>query len=98
MHNNSEARQQMFDLIEQWKQSSLSQKSFCEEHSLRYHTFYYWLKCYRRQHADNNNNSFVKLNIDAPSSSYAAEIYFPNGVRVIFHEPVNSSYLKTMVG
>ena len=31
MRNNSEARRQMFEMIDQWKQSGLSQKSFCEK-------------------------------------------------------------------
>jgi len=53
----------MFEMIEQWKQSGLSQNAFCEQQSIRFHKFYYWYKCYRRQHEmmDNKSERFVKL-------------------------------------
>jgi transposase-like protein len=41
MRNNPEVRQQMFQIIEQWKQSGLSQNAFCEQQSIRFHKFYY---------------------------------------------------------
>jgi len=99
MRNSPEIRQQMFEMVEQWKQSSLSQNEFCEQQSIRFHKFYYWFKCYRRQHdmVDNNSVGFVKLKIEKPSIASSVEIYFPGGVRVLFHEPVSSNYLKTLI-
>ena len=99
MRNNPEVRQQMFQIIEQWKQSGLSQNAFCEQQSMRFHKFYYWYKCYRRVNdiADENNRGFVKLKIEKPVLSSSVEIHFPGGVRVLFHEPVSSNYLKTLI-
>ena len=51
MRSPPEVREQMFTMIEQWQRSGLTQKAFCEQQSIRYHTFYYWYKCYREQHA-----------------------------------------------
>ena len=99
MRNNPEVRHQMFQLIEQWKQSGLSQNAFCEQHSMRFHKFYYWYKCYRRVNEipDEDNRGFVKLKIEKTLSASSVEIHFPGGVRVLFHEPVSSNYLKTLI-
>ena len=99
MRHNPEVRQQMFQIIEQWKQSGLSQNAFCEQQSMRFHKFYYWYKCYRNQHEaiDNNSGHFVKLKIEKSPVARSVEIHFPGGVRVVFHELVSSNYLKTLI-
>lgn len=99
MRNDPQVRQQMFELIEQWKQSGISQNAFCEQQSIRFHKFYYWYKCYRKDNgiSDENNGGFVKLKIEKPHVAPLVEIHFPGGVRVLFHEPVNSNYLKTLI-
>ncbi len=91
------AREHMFALIEQWRQSGLSQKAFCGQQSIRYYVFHYWYKRYREHHMEKqSDNSFVKLQIAKPSPG-AVEINYPGGIRIIFHEPVSSSYLKSLV-
>jgi hypothetical protein len=98
------ARQQMFKLIEQWQQSKLTQKQFCGQQSIKYHVFHYWYNRYRQEHpitigsgVDNNSSSFVKLQIAKPVTAVAVEIHFPGGIRLFFHEPVNSNYLKALI-
>jgi hypothetical protein len=99
MRNNPEVRQQMFQIIEQWKQSGLSQNAFCEQQSIRFHKFYYWYKCYRQQDdvCEDNRPGFVKLKIEKPAVASSVEIHFPGGVRVLFHQPVSSNYLKAVI-
>lgn len=99
MRNQPEVREQMFKLIEQWQQSSLTQNAFCQQQSIRYHVFHYWYKRYREQQIVTNNNgsSFVKLQIAKPVSSGSVEVYYPGGTRIIFHEPVSSNYLKSLI-
>ncbi len=94
-----EVRQQMFSLIAQWQQSNLTQKEYCEQQSIRYHVFHYWYKRYRQQQAgnDNNNSSFVKLQIAKPVTGSAVEIHFPGGIQLFFREPVSSNYLKALI-
>ena len=99
MRNNPEVRRQMFDMIEQWQQSGLSKKAYCEQQSVKHHTFYYWFKYYRQQHPDveNTPSAFVKLQIEKSPVPSWVEIHFPGGIRLIFHEPVSSNYLKALI-
>ena len=99
MHLSSGQRQQMFKLIEQWRTSGLAQKAFCEQQSIRYYVFHYWYKRYRMQQSGlpDNAGSFVKLQVAKPSPGGSIEINYPGGIRLIFHEPVSSSYLKALV-
>lgn len=94
-----EGRQQKFAMIEQWRGSGLTQKTFCEQQSIRYYVFHYWYKRYRLQQvsAENNTGSFVKLQVAKSSPGGAVEINYPGGIRILFHEPVSSSYLKALV-
>ena len=94
-----EVRQQMFKLIQQWQQSGFSQKAYCKEQSIKYHVFHYWYKRYRQEHTDvdNNNSSFVKLQIAKPVAPAAVEVHYPGGIRLFFHEPVSSNYLKALI-
>jgi hypothetical protein len=98
MRNNSEVQQQMFEVIERWKQSGLSQKSFCEKKSIKFYTFYYWYKRYRQQSQGSDSKpDFVKLKIKKTAAPTSVEIYFPDGVRLFFHQPVTPEYLKTLI-
>lgn len=98
MRNNSEVRQQKFEMIERWQQSGISQKSFCEKESIRFHSFYYWYKRYRQQDQRSDSKStFVKLNLEKPVTTASVEIYFPGGARLFFHEPVSPVYLKALL-
>ncbi len=99
MRQPPEVRQQMFALIEQWLTSGLTQKAFCEQHSIRYYVFHYWYKRYRMQQSgmQDNATSFVKLQVAKPSHAGSVEINFPGGIRLVFHEPVSSSYLKALI-
>jgi hypothetical protein len=99
MRNNPKVRKKMFDMIEQWQQSGLTKKAYCQQQSIKHHTFYYWYKCYRQQHPDmdNKSSSFVKLQIEKCTATPSVEIYFPGGIRLLFHDPVSSNYLKVLI-
>ena len=98
MRNQPEVREQMFKLIEQWQQSSLTQNAFCEQQSVKYHVFHYWYKRYREQQVvTNDESSFVKLQIAKPITDGSVEIIYPGGIRLIFHEPVSCNYLKALI-
>lgn len=94
-------RQAKINLIEKWKDSGLTQKEFYQQQNMPAHVFYYWHKCYRDQqnkiaHASSlAANDFVQLT--PPSPATHVELQLPNGMRIIFHEPVRADYLKALI-
>jgi hypothetical protein len=96
MLRKEEVKQQMFDHIDQWRQSGLSQKAFCEHVNLSYHIFHYWYKRYRNKESQ-PVSSFVKLAVSSPSICSAAEILLPDGKRILFHKGVSADYLKVLI-
>ena len=84
---------QMFGLIEAWKQSGLSQTEFCDQKQLSRHSFGYWLKKYRNQKdkpdqpENNTAKSFFPVNITSKQQQATYEtnhitITYPNGIKV----------------
>lgn len=101
MRNNSEVHQQMFEMVDRWKQSGLSQKSFCEKEEIKFHKFYYWYRRFYQQDKHlpiADNHGFVKLKIEKSIVATSIEIHFPKGARLFFHNPVSAEYLKTLLG
>ena len=93
--------QSKIDLIQKWKDSGLTQKEFYQQQNIPQHVFYYWHKCYRDQQNGNDTvpvsavDGFVQLT--APSAAANLELQLPNGMRIIFHEPVRVEYLKVLI-
>jgi len=101
MRASSEQRIAMLDLIEQWEQSGISQKTFYQQHNIPAHVFYYWHKCYRKQRGSINksvsSNSFVQLQPSSVPLASNIELQLANGNRIIFHQPVCVDYLKALI-
>src|SRR3954468_15061126 len=100
MQYDQQTRHQMLGMILTWKQSGLSQKAYCEQNNIRYYVFHYWYKRYRDQQGVVDDASFVPLNVKPstlPVSNSAIEILFPDGKRILFHQPVSADYLKALI-
>lgn len=99
MQNKEVVRQQNFAMIEQWQQSGLSQKAFCEQNNIAYHVFHYWYKRHRvaQLGTDNQPSSFVKLEMTSRAEYAHIEVVLPDGMRLLFHQPVSSDYLKAII-
>lgn len=99
MRNDPEVRKKKFEMIQEWKQSGLSQTEYCRQNAIIHHSFYYWYKCYRQHHGDSgiSDSSFVKLRIEKTSQSSLVEVHFPEGIRLLFHEAVSVNYLKALI-
>lgn len=94
-------RQAKIDLIQQWKDSGLTQKEFYHQQNIPQHVFYYWHKCYRNQQNKNDKSAGSRVNgfvqLTAPSTPANLELQLPNGMRIVFHEPVPADYLKALI-
>ena len=99
MRNDPEVLKEKYKMIEQWKQSGLSQTEYCRQNVITHHSFYYWYKRYRQHHdcSGSNDSSFVKLHIEKPSQSSLLEVHYPGGIRLLFHEIVSVNYLKALL-
>ena len=89
-------KQQMFDHIDRWQQSGLTQKAFCREVNLAYHVFHYWYRRYRIAEST-PASSFIKLRVSTPSVSSSIELVLPDGKRLLFHQLVSIDYLKALI-
>lgn len=90
--------QLMFSLIEIWKNSGVTQREFCAEKSIALPKFQYWMKKYTLQHEGPGDFMPVKLTGSANAGAGSRlEILWPDGRRVIFHAPVDASFLKALL-
>ena len=106
MQYSDETQQQMFSMIACWLQSGLTQKDYCEQHSIRYHVFHYWYRKYRDTQLSDQQADFIALQIQpsaaaaasrTPSAGVHTEMILPNGRRLLFHQPVSADYLKALI-
>ena len=75
--------QVMYDLVEQWQQSGMSQKQFSAEHNIKLPTFMYWVKKYRMNKQDDPGFARVELSQHNFSSTTARiEIALADGLVV----------------
>ena len=97
MRNNNVVQQNKFAFIEQWLNSGLSQKQFCEQNNIAYSVFQYWQKKYKQQQsAAGKPASFIELNI--PAAHAGIEMICPDGKRLLFHQSVTADFLKALMG
>jgi hypothetical protein len=106
MQYDDQMQQQMFSMIAFWQQSGLTQKHYCEQHSIRYHVFHYWYKKYRDTQLSDKKSCFIPLQLQAATAApitpplpagVHTEIVLPDGRRLLFHQPVSADYLKALI-
>ena len=100
MRAPTEHRKTMFSLIENWHQSGLSQKIFCEQQQIAAHQFYYWYKIYRLKNdvpIPGVSKGFIELHAQEPSPEASIEILLSCGHRLLFHQPVAASFIKAII-
>ena len=101
MSESNEYRNRMFLCIEAWQRSGLSKKVFCEQQGIPYHRLHYWHNCYRKQNSTCTDNlpstpsSFLALEVYTNTGQ--AEIIYPDGKRLIFHQGVDVPFLKALL-
>jgi transposase len=69
---------EMFSLLEEWKTSGISAKKFCNDRSLSYHTFNYWLKKYRNKGEKKPQKGFIPLKIKEKESGICKCEMYPS--------------------
>lgn len=94
-------QQLMFSLIGIWKASGKTQQDFCKEKDLEYNKFQYWFRKYKRvsMPARSQPDSFISVKVKevVPSPHGAMELVFPDGRKLIFHQPVEASFMRSLL-
>jgi len=103
MESTDQTTQQlMFSLIEIWKSSAQTQRQFCKSKDLDYKKFQYWFRKYRSiqslgKRTDSKFFKQIKLKAQFHSTDSGMELVFPDGRKLIFHQLVEASYLRTLL-
>ena len=82
----------MITLVEQWRQSGLSQAGFAQVQNIKLAKLRYWI--HKQRHGETNGPAFIQLNA-LPSSGIS--IRYPNGVELILPAQVPAGYLKMLI-
>jgi transposase-like protein len=85
-------------MIEQWKESGMTQAAFCREYKISESLFYYW---HRRYKQENNQNNFLPVQIKAvnkPTESNPIEIHYPNQVRLVIPANTPIEFIRQLIG
>lgn len=85
-------RSQMTAMVEQWRQSGLSQAGFAQVQNIKLAKLRYWI--HKQRQDDTPGSGFIQLN-GLPSSGIS--IRYPNGVELILPAQAPAGYLKMLI-
>lgn len=91
----------MFSLIEVWRASNLTQLDFCREKDIDYQKFHYWLRKYKVSRGEIASgkvaSSFIKVDLPSMVTTGVVELCLPDGRKLIFHQPVEVAFLRSLL-
>ena len=86
----------MFQHVENWKQSGLSQGDYSKKNNINKGALSYWSIKYHNQQKVSNQSNFIKVVKQASLSCGNYEIVYPNGVTLRINTS-NLSELSTLL-
>lgn len=94
-----EHSRKMLGMIEEWQNSGITKKEFCEAHNIPQWKFYYWLKRYNQKGNDVPGH-FVPVSTGKkkPSQTTGLEIQYPNGVKIILPAGTGLQLIRALTG
>ena len=101
-------RDKMYALLDEWKSSGQTQRSFCKSNDLSYGVFKYWRKKKEGSTSDKKKDSSSKapsfIPITIPDSSeitttipVTMSIVYPNGVKLECSSDISTDSLKKVI-
>jgi len=82
----------MFSMVEQWRESGMSQAVFAKSQNITLVKFRYWIQKYRQS---KESGSFLQLS--GFSSSYGIVIHYPNGVELTLPAQTPTAVVKSFI-
>jgi transposase-like protein len=109
-HKMRYTEQKMLTYYEEWQESGLGKKAYCQQKGLTASTFFYWIKKLALQKQSCPTPSaaagFRELTLPAPVEITAArpatgkpllEIEYPSGARLNLYRQVEASFIKSLL-
>ena len=104
-HSQTRKVQEMFRVVERFRDSGLTQKSFCKTEGVALSTLQYWISRYKKQNRQNQQSGsgfpelFVELKPQSskPSFSNTIVVSYPSGVKLTLHKDVDVTLLKELI-
>jgi hypothetical protein len=85
-------RSQMTAMVEQWRQSGLSQAGFAQVQNIKLAKLRYWI--HKQRQGDTPGSGFIQL---SGLTSSGISIRYPNGIELILPAQVPAGYLKMLI-
>jgi len=85
-------RSMMLTLVEQWRQSGLSQAEFSRAQNVKLATLRYWIHKHRQ--GETTGLGFIQL---TGITSVGISIRYPNGVELLLPSQVPAGYIKMLI-
>jgi hypothetical protein len=81
----------MFQLVDQWKSSGMSQADFAGQNNLTLVKFRYWIKKHRE---GQDGSGFIQI---ARPMGHEINLRYPNGVELVLPGSTSLSALKSLI-
>lgn len=91
--SRQERQKQMQSLVEEWMQSSYSQRQFARHYQINVNTFRYWI--HKMRSDQTSSDGFVELPL--PTSDPQLCVRYPNGVEVFLPASTSPQTLQTLI-
>jgi hypothetical protein len=90
----------MYDHYCAWKSSGVSQSEYSRLNDLEFGQFHYWVCKFRKEDrfAEKEPSFFVPLVVTPNGVVPIFEISYANGDRISFHQAVDISFVKALLG
>jgi len=90
----------MYEHYCSWKSSGVSQSEYSRLNDLAFGQFHYWVSKFRKEDSSPGKESsgFVPLIVTANGGVPIFEINYANGDRISFHQAVDVSFVKALLG
>lgn len=94
VQNNRYSREEKQELIQQWQQSGMTRKKFCDERSFNYYTFGTWVDQLKVKKPA--SSGFTELKVP-PVSGLFAQLHLSDGIKIDFYQPVPVEYFQSLL-
>jgi hypothetical protein len=102
MEQEKTTPQSMAAHFQHWQTSGLSQMAYSNAHGLTFHKFNYWCRKFQKAtgHSGIPVSGFVSVRVKEPVSTSAVwlEVERSDGSRIRFYQPVEATFLKSLLG